>query len=336
MRFLALLILSSASAFAGGDLQKTSLADAATNAVKQSQLTLPGSASFHLKVMIAETASPDSDYKAEIEEYWLSNQKWRRTIRSPHLDQTLVVIGDKVLEKNEGDYYPWWLTDLVTAIFDPLPMREQLKGINTQVVRPGGGENSSSCARLQSKEGYLVFCFKSARGLLGSVVTPGYDAEFREYQAFKDRQVARRIIFNPEPGTTIEAKIVELNELDSADESLFAIQQPTDPQNRLTSMRVSEETARKLLLNAPDIVWPAVGKNPISGRMALYISVDKGGHVREVWPEGSDNSDLEDYARDQVRKWRFKPAAANGVPVQMETVLTFTFQTKLDVSKKKP
>jgi TonB family protein len=338
MRFLvvALLILSNTPVSASGELQKISLAEAASKAVDQSKLTLPGSTPFHLKVTIAETTNPDSEYKAEVEEYWLSNEKWRRTIRSPHLAQTLIVNGDKAFERNEGDYYPWWLTDLVTAVFDPLPMLQQLRQINTQIMKPSGSENSSSCSRLQSQEGYLVFCFKSARGLLGSVVTPGYAAEFKDYQTFKDKQVARRIISFPEPGTTIEAKIIELTELESASEDLFAIQQPTDPQKRLSSIRVSEETARKLLLNAPDIVWPSVGKNPISGRMALYVSVDKEGHVREVWPKGSDNSDLEDPARDQVRKWQFKPAAANGVPVQMETVLTFTFRTKLEDSKKKP
>lgn len=337
MRILAvvLLILSNASAFASGDAQ-ISLAEAATNATEQSKLTLSGNSPFHLKVVIAETTNPDSEYKAEVEEYWFSNEKWRRTVRSPHLAQTRIVNGDKAFEKNEGDYYPWWLTDLVTAILDPLPMLEQLRQINTQIMKPIGNENSSSCSRLQSKEGYFVFCFKSARGLLDSVVTPGYDAEFQDYQAFKGKQVARRIMLEPEPGTTIVAKIVELAEPEPVDDGLFVIQQPTDPQNRLTSIRVSEETARKLLLSAPDIVWPSVGKNPTSGRLALYIAVDKGGHVREVWPKGSDNSDLEDFARDQVRKWQFKPAAANGIPVQMETVLTLMFKTKLENSNRKP
>jgi hypothetical protein len=230
MRFLVavLLILSNSSAFTSGDVQKVSLAEAASRAVEQSKLTLPGCASFHLKVTIAETTNPDSEYKAEVEEYWLSNQKWRRTIRSPHLVQTLIVNRDQIFEKNKGDYYPWWLNDLVTAIFDPLPMLEQLKQINAQIMKPSGNEQSSSCSRLQSKEGYSVFCFISARGLLGSVVTPGYDAEFKDYQTFKGKQVARRIILDPEPGTTIEAKVIELGELESADEALFAIQQSAE------------------------------------------------------------------------------------------------------------
>src|ERR1700686_72685 len=103
MRFLivVLLALSNIPASASAEPQKISLAEAASNAVEQSKLTLPGSSPFHLKVTIAETTNQDSEYKAEVEEYWLSNEKWRRTVRSPHLAQTLIVNGDKAFEKNE-------------------------------------------------------------------------------------------------------------------------------------------------------------------------------------------------------------------------------------------
>ena len=33
----------------------------------------------------------------------------------------MIVDDDRIAEQNTGDYFPWWLNDLVTAIFDPLP-----------------------------------------------------------------------------------------------------------------------------------------------------------------------------------------------------------------------
>ena len=33
----------------------------------------------------------------------------------------MIVGDDRIAEQNTGDYFPWWLNDLVTAIFDPLP-----------------------------------------------------------------------------------------------------------------------------------------------------------------------------------------------------------------------
>jgi hypothetical protein len=39
---------------------------------------------------------------------------------------------DRVAEPNTGDYFPWWLNDLVTAILDPLPTLDQLKQMKAQ------------------------------------------------------------------------------------------------------------------------------------------------------------------------------------------------------------
>jgi hypothetical protein len=64
----------------------------------------------------------------------------------------------------------------------------------------------------------------------------------------------------------------------------------------------------------------------------LGVSIDKQGHVRETWPLNSDNPFPQDQARKEVAKWTFKPFILNGVPQQVETVLTFAFETKLDGS----
>jgi hypothetical protein len=319
------------------DTKTVPLAEVAQRAVDQSKLTSAGSAAFHLKATIVETTNPDSAYKGEIEEYWMSPEKWRRTITSPGFSQTLIANGDQVSEQDKGDYFPWWLNDLVTAMFDPLPMLDSLSKLSASLPKPSGSEPSNSCARLQMKVGtppaqnnaFLVFCFESSHGLLESATTPGYDAEFRDYREFRNKRVARRLVINPEPGTTIETKITELAELTSPDESLFTIEQSTPPTERIGRISVPEATVRSLSEYTPDILWPAVRSGNTSGVLSMYISVDRGGHVREAWPLGSDNAGLEDPAREQVMKWRFKPANIHDVPVQIETVLTLAFNTKI-------
>jgi TonB family protein len=320
-----------------GDTKTVTLAEAARHAVEQSQIAAPGSTPFHLKASVVETTNPASEYKAEIEEFWISPEKWRRTVTSPTFSQTLIVNGDKTFEVDKGDYFPWWLNDLVTALFDPLPMLEALKDVNSQIRNPGGGENSTSCARLQVKVGtpvaensaFLVFCFEGSRGLLESVVTPGYDAEFRDYKDFKKKHVSRRITIDPEPGTTIEAKVTELSELGNIDESLFTAQDSTPARERLRSVVVPESAARGFSVATPDVLWPTVRSGKTSGVLSLYVSIDRNGHVREAWPLNSDNAGLDDAARKQVLKWEFKPAGENGAPVQIGTTLTLAFNTKI-------
>jgi hypothetical protein len=331
---LAILLLQPTLAQTQG--KSVALSEVADHAIRQSKLTLPGSPAFHLKVNIIETTNPSSEYKADIEEYWVTPDKWRRTIQSPDFSQTLIVNGDRVSEQNKGDYYPWWLSDLVTAVFDPLPMLDQLEKLHVQMAEPRGSEHSSSCADLKGKIERAVFCFEGSHGLLKSVFTQrGYVAEFSDFKGFKDKRIARRIVIDPEPGTTIEASITELTQLASSTDSMFAVEQPTPPEARLKFVKVDEAVARKLLLSGPEIEWPSVGNGATNGRCAVYIGVDRMGKIREVWPEGCDNSGLEDSLRDQVRKWQFKPAVENGAPVQVESLVTFEFQTAIESSKTK-
>ncbi len=320
-----------------GDTKTVPLAEVAQHAVDQSKLTSPGSSPFHLKATIVETTNPDSTYKGEIEEYWISPEKWRRTIASPGFSQTLIVNGDQVSEQDKGDYLPWWLNDLITAMFDPLPILDSLTKLSASMPKPSGSEYSNSCARFQTRVGtppaensaFLVFCFEGSHGLLESATTPGYEAEFKDYRDFKNKRVARRLVIYPEPGTTIEAKVTELAELTNPDESLFAVAQATPPTERIGSISVPEATVRSLSEYTPDILWPSVRSGNTSGVLSMYISVDRSGHVREAWPLNSDNAGLEDPAREQVMKWQFKPAKIHDAPVQIESVLTLAFNTKI-------
>src|SRR5579864_8247048 len=86
-----------------------SIAQAVENAVQQSKLTHAGGAPFHLKAHITNSGAPKPEYTADVEEYWVSPEKWRRTVQSAGFTQTLIVNGNKVSEKLIGDYYPFWL-----------------------------------------------------------------------------------------------------------------------------------------------------------------------------------------------------------------------------------
>lgn len=333
---LALTLSAAHSSIAQAEISSTSrsaalmsLADASDHAVSLSKLILPGSAPFHLKAKIVETTNPNSSYKADIEEYWVSADKFRRTIQTPGLSQTLIVNGDNTYEQDTGDYSPWWLNDLLTAMFDPLPMLDEVKHVSATIAKPSGKPHSASCSRLQTDVGYFVFCFEGVRGALESVTTPGYDADFKDYKDFEDKYIARQIVIDPEPGTTLECRITELSEYTNADEGLFAVPQSTPPEGRIHRFVVPENTARELLISKPDMDWPPGAHGPTTGKMAVYISVDRDGRVREVWPEGSDNAELEGWVRDQVRKWQFKGAKINGIPTQIESLITFTFRTKV-------
>jgi hypothetical protein len=326
---------------------KLPLAELADRAVQQSELTLPGSPPFHLEAKIVETANPDpgyeakivqatkpdSEYQGKIEVQWVSPMKWRRTILTRNFAQTKIVNGDQVLEKNTGDYFPHWLNELATALVDPLPMLGAVKKSAAPIPGTGGTAPVYNCSTLENQPGRSTFCFEPQGGLLMWAMTPGYSVTFGGYEPFGEKHVARVIDSFPEPDTYVQAIVTGLTELGPVDEQDFAVPEPTPAREQLKSVRVTEDEVRKSLLNGAKIAWPTTGKDPTTGTCAVYLSSDNKGTVREVLPEGCDNSDMEDSLREQVMRWKLGPTNADGAPVQVESFLTFTFQTTMDQAK---
>ena len=304
----------------------------AKQAADQSTLTLPGSAPFHLKARIKEKDSPDSDYQAQIEEYWAAPDKWRRTIESAEFSQVRIVNGGKVHEENSGDYFPHWLRNFVTALETPLPMGEM-------ILSPGATEliGSAKCVRFYRTVGippatnsiFDVICIDK-NGRLDSVVTPAYSAEFRDYEPFGEKYVARLISDDPEPGTHIEAHVTGLSNLTSPDQAMFAVDKPTPLDQQIGTITIAENTARNLLVSSPEIHWPTVRDGKTSGVLSVLVSADRNGHVREAWGLNSDNPWMTDAARKQLLEWKLKPAKSNGLPTQIESILTFAFDTTIE------
>jgi hypothetical protein len=95
----------------------------------------------------------------------------------------------------------------------------------------------------------------------------------------------------------------------------------------LQTVHIDEATLRRLGTNTPDVVWPTVRSGADKGTLSLYVCLDRGGKVREIYELNSSNPGLSDVARDQVMKWQFKTATSHGSPAQVESILTFAFQT---------
>ncbi len=317
--------------------ERMTLADVAQLASANSTLTTPGSSPFRLKAVVSEAARPESSYRAEIEEYWVSPNKWKRTVSSPDFSQTIVVNGDRYFERTNGDYSPQWLRELLIALFEPLPMLEVLKKTKLDIAAPSGAPGSRSCARFASRVGsapiqnsvFSVFCFTGTSPTVISVVTPGYTVEFEDYKRFGTKQVAWRLTSEPEPGLSLQARIVDLSLLQNPDESLFAVAEVTPSSARLKVVRMTDPVAANLVTESPAIQWPAVRSGKTSGALSLYVGVDRKGQVREVWPLSSDNPAMDDSARTQVRAWKFRPAVIEGIPAQFDTILTLGFESNI-------
>ena len=320
-----------------GRTTKVSIKDALGKALAISSLTGAGARPFHIKLKISEAENSQSPYQGSIEEWWSSPTRWRREVNATGgMHQTVVVAGGKRTERDEGDYFPLWLRNFVTALFDPVPNASAWTegGTALEVIQQPNAFSSDTCERTKSKIGtgtrttdaFSVLCF-DGEGRLSSVVSPRYSMSFNHYRKFGDKEIPFAMDDVPEPGTEIGGDVVNLEELkDTASDDLFAPLPSND--SRFDSAELSSAKLEELTAGDPPLVWPPVHSGTLRGNLALYISIDADGHVREAWPLNSDNAGLDDPARDQVKKWTVVPAKNQfGNPIQADGPLGFRFES---------
>lgn len=336
-------ILLLAIPFANAQIKRTSvpLGDFLTKALSKAALTGPGARPFHIRIEVSEPENPQSPYQGTIEEWWVSPEQWRREVTDKDgLKQTIIVSSGKKTEQDEGDYFPLWLRAFVLSAFDPVPNAAAwtASGVQIEQVTMPNGDKSDACARAQSKIGsgdratdaFSNVCF-DGKGLLKFFGSPRYGMEFHDYRSFGKKQFPRQFVQGPEPGTRLVGAVTVLeNESKMKNVADLFVPLSADD-NRFESAVVSSAQMEQLGAGNPEIVWPSVQSGNVRGRLAMYVSVDRDGVVREARPLNSDNAGLEDPARDQVRHWHFKPAVdKDGNHVQVDGGLGFSFATKID------
>ncbi len=329
LSLLGVMVLATPGTLAA---KRNSTADLPKHALESSELTLPGSHPFHIKLRVREATNPDNDeYDGEIEEYWAAPDKWRRIVKTAAFSQTLIVNGSATEEQLTGSYYPNWMRTLVAAALDP---GAALEGVD--MSKSGDNPDCSQglfCRRFGYRVGlasasntvFASYCFR--KKLLDSVGKPGYHAEYKHYEKFGNKRVANEIREYIEPGTELGATIVELSKLKEVDNSLFEVHQQTPP---IQTLQVSEETLRTLAVNAPEILWPPVRGGKTAGTLSIYLCLDTAGRVQETYGLNSDHPDMTDAARQQIAAWQFEQTVVKGSAAQVEGIVTFAYQTTID------
>ena len=208
----------------------------------------------------------------------------RCSIQSPPaFSQALVVNGNAISETDTGDYYPYRLYQVVTAVFDPVPFAAQLEQTKQEIAEPSGGSNNQVCGDLHFRVDRIMVCFDGS-GRLESVFTKGYNAQFKEYEKFGAKQVARRIVTAPEYKSEIHGVVTALDPLpqsqdglkDAAGGPVFEVKTLTPAADRIRILRISEDAMRGLVIGDTDITWPTV--------VAVWIQADAARSYRRTAP----------------------------------------------------
>jgi TonB family protein len=314
--------------------QAVPVGQAVVKSISLSRLREKDTRPFHLKAVTSPANSFIPDYTATIEEYWVAPDRWRRTIRSKSFEQTVVVNGSKRLEHNSSDYYPKWLNDIAVALTDvaPDPVVSDIRALTDTVPL---GESSSVRYQPSSTDGKVTNAWWGSvqfapPGVLTWISGKGFSAAFKDYVKFHGKYLAQTVeTFPMIPHGDVKTH-VEVSDYDAPDDSLFDVDKPTPPEDQICLVSMKESDYRKDAVDVPEMKWAPVQSQPTTGVLSLYIVTDKTGKVREARLITSNNMAMGDNAEELIRKWTFKPHFVDGVPAEVQTTMTFAFNTTIE------
>jgi hypothetical protein len=320
MRLLAiatvlLLISSSLSA------QRGPVATPRVRSVVQGSLIAPGSQPFHLEASITEgrQATP----YATIQMDWISPTIYREVIRSADFNSVRMSSNGRFYENDSARYVPLILQTLTTAMVDPKPIIDAVQEGDRVLTKSNGSvdESGVSCFDAQRH-----MCFQDPAGLKETIAASGHAVTFGNYQPFGHKRIARVITNAPRLGEDLYTlTVTQLKEIDKAIQIDFPVDAET---GRIEFQDVSEADLRSHLVGSPFIIWPQPLDGAEKGPASFFVSVDTLGQVREVQQLYTVNERTNDSAKNQLMRWRFKPFAVDGKPMQTSGVLRFTLNTR--------
>jgi hypothetical protein len=309
----AVLFVPAAAMF-GGDWR-----DEIKSAVEKSTLDQPGTPPFHLRAELSpyRPGIEPAYLTGTIEIWWVSPTQWKREIQSPQFHQLAIMDQGKEWQQNDGDYFPEWLREITNDLIDPIPDLDQ-------VLDESGGASSWQSFSTDGSVRKSVGCGLSVSGLLTFGTCTGWGGEFKDFENFGNRIIARSINAG-EPQAT--ARITVLENLDASTVS-FTPPLNTPSSSLIHTVVLDEVSLRKNLQPSPAPQWPAVQDGPLEGLLTTtYVLVDRTGAVRDVGMILTDNPMLHNAAKEFITGLRFKPFVVNGEPVQVISRITMPFKT---------
>jgi TonB family protein len=294
-------------------------------------LTTPGSQPFHFKLEAADSTKVRPEYKTEIEVWWAAPDKWRLELKSPMFSETAVQNGQRYSESTSGDYLPSWLHELMTVPLNPLPV-EELATVEPELS--GMADHRRAQWESPFSDGANTISIHNSILFDGvvpkEIFTRTVSATLSAYQRFGAKSVPRSFEFFDKQ-TTIRAYVVGLEQLDDHSDVLFAVAHDTGFNTRTRFVEVSQASLENYKLETPPMVWPVIHNFPDTGVIAVHITLDRAGAIREVGSPISKNVALTNPAAEQIRNWKFRPYLVDGAPVQVSTYISFPFKAKFEL-----
>ena len=101
------------------------------------------------------------------------------------------------------------------------------------------------------------------------------------------RRIAFRYVDDPEPGTNLVGTIEILEQIKDGAFIPALTDLAGQSAEQIKSTPINQGTFDQLASGQPTLVWPTVHSGNASGKLSMFVSADKDGHVREALSNGT-------------------------------------------------
>lgn len=278
------------------------------------------------------------------EEWWLSQDHWRRSYTGSHYTGTeyrlpsgYAYAGDPVIayDADQGTAEegvrnaraPWPEALIAEKILYPVnywPLTSQAKGSESwpmHFVRPVAAPQSLSCLSPLSEDSLLeeYYCYTDGKPELRQSLVHFVTTTYTQTSIFQDRIIGRELEISINDHDLLKVHVITLDELPSTGDDVFPAELATGPPPAAcfgSTTFLSEQN------------YPSLAKaKQIQGVVVLVGVIDAEGRLGSVKAIESPDSSMSNLALAHIRTWGpFKPALLNGKPVPCVYSTMFDFQ----------
>jgi len=308
-------------------------------AQEENNIDMDGLKPWHLKAtfqVFDEKGKPTET--ATLDEIWVGVKRQKRTWSSPSFNQVEIVNESGRFRSGDKNEVPMLLEEARRTMVHPMPTVGEIAGTQLDLQKKRFGKVDLNCVMLsQPIKGvthaplglFPTYCFDIDR--------PTYRVGFEygdttyvtnQIGTFLGRSVAVKDGVSVKSVKRVEGTVDFLGSIPEPEDQTFAAP-PEAMDISSKAVAISPGVAAGYRLNGADPIYPQAAKEAhIQGTVIMRAIIGRDGRIHALRVQSANDADLAISAIIAVRGWTYKPYLLNGVPTEVDTMITVNFTNR--------
>jgi len=304
-----------------------------------SSIDTPGSKPWHLKMSVQlYNAKSKPTEQGTVEEWWAGPDLNRVTYTTPSYTGTQLRNKNGVFRTKSQTYEPAILRDVLEQVVHPISHEEDIDQAKPDLRKEKFGQVELECIMLDQPLNnvayppmglFPTFCLDPGKDNLRVSTGIGSLIFLRNHEGiFRGKFVAVDVLAQTSDQPLVaSAHIDSLTNMPLTDAD-FVPGADLEPV-MAKAVFLDTEFVKGRVLSKVEPRYPEISKqNHVAGTVVMRAIIGYDGRIQSLHLIPAPDANLAIAAIKAVRNWTYKPYLLNGVPAEVETVITVTFDLR--------